>query len=117
MKVIHLLEELQSQAKMEGEADASTYQKFTYWCSNAQKDVSASMKAHSEKIAATKDSAKAAKSDIMALEFAIRKLTKEITRRQASNERALENRQEQETEYAEDQTDYKDTIEAFENAI
>merc|ERR1719456_2224846 len=53
----------------------------------------------------------------MALEFAIRKLTKEITRREASNARALEKRQEDETEYAEDQQDYEDTIKAFDTAI
>merc|ERR1719389_639191 len=115
--VIHLLEDLQVQAKEEGEKDASTYQKFTYWCSNAQKDITASMDAHKETLATTNDNIKADKSDIMALEFAIRKLTKEISRREASNARALEKRQEDEEEYNEDQTDYDDTIKAFETAI
>merc|ERR1719161_1518618 len=45
----------------------------------------------------------------MALEFSIRKLSKEISRRQASNARALEKRQ--------DQEEYKDTIDAFKKAI
>merc|ERR1719214_367878 len=112
--VIHLLEDLQVQAKEEGEKDASTYQKFTYWCSNAQKDITASMDAHKETLATTNDNIKADKSDIMALEFAIRKLTKEISRREASNARALEKRQEDEEEYNEDQTDYDDTIKAME---
>ena len=115
--VIHLLEDLQVQAKEEGEKDASTYQKFTYWCSNAQKDITASMNKHKDTLETTNDNIKADKSDIMALEFAIRKLTKEITRREASNARALEKRQEDETEYAEDQTDYEDTIKAFDTAI
>jgi len=115
--VIHLLEDLQVQAKEEGEKDASTYQKFTYWCSNAQKDITASMDAHKETLATTNDNIKADKSDIMALEFAIRKLTKEISRREASNARALEKRQEDEEEYNEDQTDYDDTIKAFKTAI
>merc|ERR1719163_2180498 len=112
--VIHLLEDLQVQAKEEGEKDASTYQKFTYWCSNSQKDITASMDSHKETLATTNDNIKADKSDIMALEFAIRKLTKEISRREASNARALEKRQEDEEEYNEDQTDYEDTIKAME---
>merc|ERR1719230_2268014 len=115
--VIGLLEDLLVQAKEEGEADASTYQKFTYWCSNAQKDITASMDSYKETLATTNDNIKADKSDIMALEFAIRKLTKEITRREASNARALEKRQEDEAEYDEDQTDYADTIKAFKTAI
>merc|ERR1719389_1437202 len=115
--VIHLLEDLQVQAKEEGEKDASTYQKFTYWCSNAQKDITASMDSHKDTLETTNDNIKADKSDIMALEFAIRKLTKEITRREASNARALEKRQEDEEEYAEDQKDYEETIKAFKTAI
>jgi len=115
--VINLLEDLQVQAKEEGEKDASTYQKFTYWCSNAQKDITASMDSHKDTLETTNDNIKADKSDIMALEFAIRKLTKEITRREASNARALEKRQEDEEEYAEDQKDYEETIKAFDTAI
>merc|ERR1719456_1704504 len=115
--VISLLEDLQVQAKEEGEKDASTYQKFTYWCSNAQKDITASMDAHKETLATTNDNIKADKSDIMALEFAIRKLTKEISRREASNARALEKRQEDEADYNEDQKDYEETIKAFDTAI
>jgi hypothetical protein len=115
--VISLLEDLQVQAKEEGEKDASTYQKFTYWCSNAQKDITASMDNHKETLETTNDNIKSDKSSIMAIEFALRKLSKEITRREASNSRALEKRQEDEADYEEDQTDYEDTIKAFGTAI
>merc|ERR1719482_2157258 len=68
------------------------------------------MNKHKETLEETNDNIKADKSSIMALEFAIRKLTKEISRREASNARALEKRQE-------DQQDYEDTIKAFDTAI
>merc|ERR550537_1227559 len=115
--VISLLEDLQVQAKEEGEQDASTYQKFSYWCKNAVKDMDASIASHKENIETTKNQIKGTKSDIMALEFNIRKLTKEVARRSASNSRALENRQEDEADYNEDQSDYTATIEAFDKAI
>jgi len=100
--VITLLEDLQVQAKEEGEADASTYQKFSYWCTNAKKDVSASIASHKENIDTLNSQIKGAKSDILALEFNIRKLGKDIARRSASNERALKNREEDEADYNED---------------
>merc|ERR1719473_1765092 len=42
--VISLLEKLEVEAKTEGEAEAATYQKFTYWCKRSTKMLTRAMK-------------------------------------------------------------------------
>merc|ERR1719159_1388272 len=42
--VITLLEKLEVEAKKEGETEAATYQKFTYWCKKSTRKLARAMK-------------------------------------------------------------------------
>merc|ERR550514_26962 len=115
--VITLLEDLQAKAKVEGEAEAVDYQKFVYWCTNAEKDLGKSIARHKETIEVTKDGISAAQKEIATLEASIGALTKELEERSAANAKAADVRAKEEAEYTQEQSDLKETIAAFEEAI
>jgi len=115
--VIKLLEELQTKAKAEGEEETSTYQKYTYWCSSVQKDLTKEIDRHAQLIDSLESTVDAEKKDVLTLERNIAKLDKQLTRFESQAAKALENRQEDEAWYTEEQSDLTDTIDTMDTLI
>jgi len=115
--VISLLQDLQAKAKDEHAAEAANYQKFAYWCKNSEKALTKSLAKHEEAIESLSAKVAGAEKEIEALDATIGELTDEIEKRNADQSKADKIREDEAATYEQDQTDLKETIDAFEQAI
>jgi len=115
--VINLLEDLQVQAKEDGEAEASTYQKYTYWCTNVEKALNKAITGHKSEIDKLSSTIEGDEKDVLTLKRNIAKLDKELTRRNGQLDKATTKREEDAASYDEDQADFTDTIDTMKKLI
>merc|ERR1719333_1684128 len=89
--VISLLEKLEVEAKQEGEAEAATYQKFTYWCKRSTKMLTRAMKKEKKAIEELTDKIDGLTADISTLGEDIKTLEAqlEVLDQQAEKAKAL----------------------------
>jgi hypothetical protein len=76
--VIALLEKLEVETKQEGEAEAASYQKFTYWCKRSTKMLKRAMKKEKRLIEELDDKVDGLAADIGALAEDIATLEKQL---------------------------------------
>merc|ERR1719473_565671 len=108
--VINLLEDLQVQAKEDGEAEASTYQKFTYWCANVEKALEKAIAGHKSEIEKLTATIEGEEKGVLTLKRNIAKLDKELKRRNDQLDKATKKRDDDAAFYEEQDADFTDTI-------
>jgi hypothetical protein len=116
-RVIALLEDLQVQAKKQGESEALLYQKFDHWCVNVSKDLKRANKKHNEIIAIEEAAVEGLSSAIETLTANIAKLDAEITKREAAKVQADNVRNEGHAAFEAAKADLESTIQALKDAI
>jgi hypothetical protein len=116
-KVIKLLEELKEKAKVEGEEEEVTYQKFKNWCDNSKKELGNQIGKEKDEIEELKQSISAKEELIAGLESDIEFLTKQLEEQTVSGDEAKKIRDEQNKEYEQADKDFDSTIKAIEEVI
>jgi len=115
--VIQLLKDLKVQAQQEGETEAATYQKFTYWCKKSDRTVRRAIKKEKKGIAGYADTIEGLKGDIETLGEDITALGKQIEEQEAAGTKAKRKRDDENAFYKKEYTNLDETIVAVDDAI
>merc|ERR1719321_1087319 len=108
--VISLLEKLEVEAKQEGEAEAATYQKFTYWCKRSTRMLTRAMKKEKKAIEELTDKITGLSADIETLGEDIAALEAQLEVLDQQAQRAQAMRGDEHTLYEDDVQNLEDTI-------
>jgi hypothetical protein len=115
--VIQLLKDLSVQAKQEGETEAATYQKYTYWCKKSDRKLRREIKKEKKGVAGYADTIEGLKGDIETLGEDIAALGKQIEEQETSGAKAKEKREGETAFYKKEYTNLDETIVAVDDAI
>jgi len=115
--VIQLLKDLSVQAKQEGETEAATYQKYTYWCKKSDRKIRRAIKKEKKGVAGYADTIEGLKGDIETLGEDITALGKQIQEQETAGEKAKEKREGEAAFYKKEYTNLDETIVAVDDAI
>merc|ERR1719321_1678121 len=115
--VISLIEKLEVEAKQEGEAEAATYQKFTYWCKRSTRMLTRAMKKEKKAIAELDDKIAGLTADIATRGEDIAALEKQLEVLDQQKQRANAMRNEEHALYTDDIANLDGSIEATDVAI
>lgn len=115
--VIQLLKDLSVQAKQEGETEAATYQKFTYWCKKSDRKLHRAIKKEKKGIAGYEDTITGLKGDIETLGEDIATVAKEIEAQETAGAKAKEKRDGENAFYKKEYVNLDETIVAVDDAI
>jgi acylphosphatase len=115
--VIQLLKDLSVQAKQEGETEAATYQKFTYWCKRSDRKLHRAIKKEKKGVAGYEDTIEGLKGQIETLGEDIAQLAKEIEKQENAGVKAKEKRDDENAFYVKEYVNLDETIVAVDDAI
>merc|ERR1719174_1688756 len=115
--VITLLEKLEVETKQEAEAEAATYQKFTYWCKRSTRMLTRAMKKEKKSIAELDDKIAGLTADIATLGEDIAALEKQLEVLDQQKQKAQAMRDEEHALYSDDIANLDGSIEATDVAI
>merc|ERR1719262_153741 len=115
--VITLLEELEVEAKKEGEEEAATFQKFQYWCKRSTRRLTRAMKKSKKKIEELKDQIAGLTDDITTTGEDIKALEAQLEVLDQQKQRANKMRKEEHEVYVEDVENLDGSIVATDEAI
>jgi len=115
--VVSLLQDLQIQAKEEGAAEASLFQKFTYWCKTTTKDLDKNIRKEKKAISELTDKIDGLTTDIGVLAEEISKLGTEIAAMESAAAKAKKMRDDEVDLYKSEQDNFGGTIDAVDIAI
>merc|ERR1719456_1503698 len=115
--VISLLQRLEIEAKEEGEAEAASFQKFTYWCKTSEKTLSKAIATEKKDIASLSDKIDGLTADIATLGEDITDLDTNIKTLTTAAEKAKTVRDDEKELYDEEQKNFEDTISAVDEAL
>merc|ERR1719379_1811080 len=115
--VISLLEKLEVETKQEAEAEAATYQKFTYWCKRSTRRLTRAMKKEKKSISELDDKIAGLSADIATLGEDIAALEKQLEVLDQQKQRANAMRNEEHALYTDDIANLDGSIEATDVAI
>jgi len=115
--VISMLQDLEVQAKEEGAAEAALFQKFSYWCKETTKTLTASITKEKSTIAELEDKIAGLKSDISTLAEEIEKLGIEISDSNSAAAKAKKVRKDENELFKSEQDNLDKTIGAVGEAV
>merc|ERR1719262_420451 len=115
--VITLLEELEVEAKKEGEEEAATFQKFQYWCKRSTRRLTRGIKKSKKKIEELKDQIAGLTDDITTTAEDIKTLEAQLEVLDQQKQRANKMRKEEHEVYVEDVENLDGSIVATDEAI
>jgi len=115
--VISLLQKLGIQSKEEGEAEAASFQKFTYWCKTSEKTLTKAIKTEKKDISSLTDKIDGLTSDIASLGEDIKTLSANIKEMETASTKAKDVRDDEKTLYDNEQSNFEATITAVGEAI
>merc|ERR1719379_2564767 len=115
--VISLLEKLEVETKQEAEAEAATYQKFTYWCKRSTRMLTRAMKKEKKSISELDDKIAGLSADIATLGEDIAALEKQLEVLDQQKQKANAMRNEEHALYTDDIANLDGSIEATDVAI
>jgi len=115
--VISLLQKLKIQSTEEGEAEAASFQKFTYWCKTSTKTLKKAITTEKADIASLTDKIDGLTADIATLGEDIKALETDIAEMETAADKAKTKRDEEKTLYDGEQKNFEDTISAVDEAI
>lgn len=116
-KVIKLLQSLSAQVKSEGQAEAVSFQKFTYWCQTSTAEVQDAIQQEKETIDMLESTIEAKSKESASLGKHVAELAEEILSLQASDKAASEDAAERTALYEKQVASLKSTITAIDDAI
>jgi len=114
--VISLLQGLEVQSKEEGANEAALFQKFSYWCKTSQKELNGAIGKEKENIEELTSEIEGLKADIESLGTEISKLDTELTNMNNAAAKAKKVRDDENTLYKDEQTNFDGTIDAVDEA-
>lgn len=117
VKVINLLKDLKAKAKLEGQEEEVSFQKFTYWCKTSTAELQDAIAEEKDTIDSLSSTIDSKSKETVLLADDIAKLEDEIKDLQVADKAAADDDAERNRLYLKMQKALKDTISAIDDAI